>query len=122
MAWTIFDVHSDFPFSIANAMIGEPLRNVRNDTPIRLWNLLQGEANWQIWKARCSLVMDGVEVQRQGIQIRIWKELRLHIKIDWGKLLIKVDEGKLSLLEAATSLRRDYGRDGVLFKCDGRKI
>lgn len=49
--------------------------------------------------------MEGVEIPRQ-VHIRIWKELKLYVKIESERLLRKVDEGKLTLLEVAACLRR----------------
>lgn len=66
----------------AQAILGAPLALENRLLPLRLWHLLGGEANWNIWKSRCLMEMEQKDITRCGVQIRIWKELRLYIKKD----------------------------------------
>lgn len=59
--------------------------------------LMRGEANWNIWKAKCSMEMEQVDVTKRGVQICIWKEIWLYSKLGWVELLKKVDLGKVTL-------------------------
>lgn len=122
LSWIVEIRPGYFTLSAAHAILGAPLAIDVRLLPWRLWTLVRGEANWHIWKARCSMEMEHVDITRKGVQIRIWKELCLYIKMDWAELLKKVDLGRITLVEAKGRLSKDYGRLEALYTYDERRI
>lgn len=79
-----------------------------------MWDVACGITNWQLWKA--SLEMENVKILVLGIQIKIWRDLRLCIKLAWSQGLICHYVHGRHIQEQPGRMCRYFGRE-VGFYC-----
>lgn len=80
-------MHDHFAITIARqALLGAFIHNVHRNFPFMLWHILRGLANWHVWKARSTLVMEEIHIPMTMVKIKIWKDLRIYMQIHWATL------------------------------------
>lgn len=73
-------VHID----IGNALLGDELF-CDDTTPLFLWHIFWGVANWQIWKARCLHNIQHIPSTLRQLQEQIWYRAKLYLRVEWHR-------------------------------------
>jgi hypothetical protein len=56
------DLPPDFELSAAQALLGAEVKVRGHHFPLKLWELLRGQACWEIWKARDKMVYEKEQI------------------------------------------------------------
>lgn len=76
---------------------------------VRWWFILHATACWEIWKARCSLVMKHKHINNITLCGIIWSSLKAHIRAEWDPFKLKIILGKLIHVEAKNAFQFFFG-------------
>jgi hypothetical protein len=102
---------SDWEFTMAQVLLGAPIKNVGRKWPRHLWEVLRGQTTWEIWFTRDKQLFDQVQTSREGTVMKIWTQIRQYLVIGWSKYRDKIRQGKLTREKAWFLFTKDYGDD-----------
>lgn len=103
-----------FSFTAAQALLGIPLGPL-NGCNQRWWHILRTTTCWEIWKARCSLVMSHTHINTISLRIKAWTSLRTHLKAEWDTYKLKIKLDKITQEDAEKSFKKTFGCDKDVF-------
>jgi hypothetical protein len=99
----------DFQFTAAQALLGAKVQAADRRFPHKLWEILRGQANWEMWKARGKWVHEKSKSAPTEITICIWSQVRQYLIIAWSDYMSEVENNKLTIDKAQSSFKKDFG-------------
>jgi hypothetical protein len=78
---------TNFQFTPAQALLGTKVVNGGARFPLRLWEVLQGHAVWEIWKSKLKCGYDHIIQPLQTTIVLIWSKICQYMKIGWHSFL-----------------------------------
>lgn len=108
-------------FNVVQALLGVPL-GPHNGFQQCWWNILRAIACWEIWKARCSLVMEHTHVNTIALWVIIWMSLRAHLQVEWDPFSLKIKQERLTQEEVEKAFTNNFGFDEDIFTFVNSKL
>jgi hypothetical protein len=112
----------NFQLTLAQALLGARVPVARRKIPMKLWEVLGGQANWEIWKTRSKWIHKNCRSAPTEIIISIWSQVRQYLIIAWAEYMSQVDNSKLSIDKAESSFRKDFGSIHKLWLIDATTL
>lgn len=112
---------TNLSFDTTQALLGIPLRTTPGFSP-RWWNILRANGCWEIWKARCSLVMDHSHINTIALRAKTWNCISAHLLNEWEVFRLNVLTRKLTQEEAEKNFNKLFGSDPEIFTFENKKF
>jgi hypothetical protein len=112
----------DFRITLEQSLLGQKLTNCHPETPKRWWNHLRAATCWILWKVCNDKSMGHKDTTQDALLQKLWYRLNLCIRNKWEDLLTLQQQNKITLKDAQTRFRKDFGQDMTVFAFEKHKL
>jgi hypothetical protein len=115
-------ISGNYQFTPAQTLLKAKVQNAGVNFPIKLWETIQGQALWEIWKGKGGCHFELIIPPVQQITASIWSKIREYMHIEWQDLGGKHKAGKISIDKAKNCFYRRFGLDSNIVSFINGKI